>query len=492
MANAHEYVTESQGSHDVMQMFMVAAPAWLGSAVIHGVIILMMMQIQWSVGGDVEKRPVQASIKEELAEVIEQAPEPEKPQIEETVVDDLAPSDSEETTETAATGGSVVDDNEMDQPVGNAPGFNVPGFNEGEPDEAPPLQIAKLALGEAGAPGHFHGIYGSRGGSGKRKALIRHGGTKQSENTVVDTIGWLARVQEADGRWDSVKWGAGGNVDPAVTGLALLAFLGHGETDGKESKYRDTVRRALEWLDKQSPAGTWDNTFYTQGICTMALCEAYGLTRSEKWGKAAQRALDFLTTNMNPNGGWDYGGNNPAKVDTSVTGWCMMAMKSGIASELKVSPQSIEAIKKWLRESVNADGTTGYTKNIGAQGSSGGTPPMTAVAVLGKLFFGWPRDSEELQKGLNYLSKQGPNIQNEYYYYYGTLCMFQAGGALWDQWNKALREPLIAAQVKNRGPEFDGSWDPTGTFGAQGGRVYQTAMAVFTLEVYYRFLPVLK
>jgi len=34
-----------------------------------------------------------------------------------------------------------------------------------------------------------------------------------------------------------------------------------------------------------------------------------------------------------------------------------------------------------------------------------------------------------------------------------------------------------------------GSWDPDPVWGGHGGRVYATAMAALTLEVYYRHIP---
>ncbi|HBN74959.1 MAG TPA: hypothetical protein DD473_03875, partial [Planctomycetaceae bacterium] len=74
-----------------------------------------------------------------------------------------------------------------------------------------------------------------------------------------------------------------------------------------------------------------------------------------------------------------------------------------------------------------------------------------------------------------------------YYWYYGTLAMYQFGGEEWNQWNGQVRELLIAKQRK-QGP-LAGSWNPDGPWGGYGGRIYSTALATLSLEVYYRFLP---
>lgn len=470
--------TEEIGSHeqgtDVMQTLLIKAPSWLGSAVVHAVILLIFTQIQWT--GRTDKDPtVEARIKEPELEQVEEEEEPERPEVPEDpeIVDSrLPPADV-----------TFIPDVEMEQPD-----VDVPGFNELEPDEDPPLAIAKLALGTEGAAGHFHGVWNSRGGSGRKKSLLRFGGSRRSEETVNHAFGWLARVQEADGHWDCTKWGGGGH-DAAVTGLALLAFLGHGETD-REGKYRLTVRKSLEWLERnQNNDGGWPGNFYTQGICTMAVCEAYGMTRNPAWKKMAQSAINNLCANQNPKGAWDYGGNNPERVDTSVTGWCVMGVKSGVAAGLDVPSEAIERIKNWLRTSVNAQGLTGYAGTPGT--AYGGSAPMTAAATLCRQFMGWERDHPDMEKALAYL-KGKANLQNMYHTYYMTLVMFQAGGEFWDDYNKAFRDPLIDKQVRGRGPQFDGSWDTGIQYGQQGGRVYSTAMSVFCLEIYYRFLPVLK
>jgi hypothetical protein len=76
---------------------------------------------------------------------------------------------------------------------------------------------------------------------------------------------------------------------------------------------------------------------------------------------------------------------------------------------------------------------------------------------------------------------------DEYYWYYGTLAMYQYGGPEWEQWNDSLRDLLVADQL-DAGPHA-GSWEPRGVWGRYGGRIYQTALSTLCLEVYYRFLP---
>jgi hypothetical protein len=65
--------------------------------------------------------------------------------------------------------------------------------------------------------------------------------------------------------------------------------------------------------------------------------------------------------------------------------------------------------------------------------------------------------------------------------------MHHMGGAQWDKWNSALRDLLMSLQ--SGGGHEAGSWAPLGGHDQQGGRLYTTALAACTLEVYYRHLP---
>jgi hypothetical protein len=114
---------------------------------------------------------------------------------------------------------------------------------------------------------------------------------------------------------------------------------------------------------------------------------------------------------------------------------------------------------------------------------------------------GVPRTNALMIKQANFLAQNPPDWegqargpQNSYYWYYGTLAMFQMGGKHWKGWNTAMKKCLLPNQRKG-GPmdgtdkDVDGSWDPKGYFDATGGRVYATATNALSLEIYYRYLP---
>jgi hypothetical protein len=62
------------------------------------------------------------------------------------------------------------------------------------------------------------------------------------------------------------------------------------------------------------------------------------------------------------------------------------------------------------------------------------------------------------------------------------------GGPWWERWNPAMKEVIL--DLQRHGGHLAGSWDPDPNWiGGVGGRVYATAIAVLTLEIYYRVMP---
>lgn len=350
----------------------------------------------------------------------------------------------------------------------------------------------------------------------ERNAASR-GATAGSERAVELGLDFLARHQSPDGRWTLDKFNndrpgyesaglAQMQSDTAATGLALLAYFGAGYTH-LDGKYRVPVGSALDFLvSNQKPDGDLFTTgspyvwLYSHGIASIALCEAYGMTRDPRLREPAQRALNFIVAAQHPTqGGWRYSPQRES--DTSVSGWQMMALKSGELSGLTVPRTTYDRLSGWL-DLAQAGGQQGsrYVYLPASRQLQQRSPSMvmTAEALLMRLYLGWERDDPRLIAGADYLLANLPRYgtpnqptRDAYYWYYATQVMFQVQGPHWETWNAQLREMLVDSQVQEG--FLAGSWDPVDPlpdrWGRQAGRVYVTAMHLLMLEVYYRHLP---
>lgn len=145
--------------------------------------------------------------------------------------------------------------------------------------------------------GSGHGSFGLRGGSGRKLMVKRHGGSPATESAVDRALQWLAYHQEPDGHWDCDKYQGEKPYDAAMTGLALLAFLGAGHTE-KTGVWKENVIRAVTWLksqQKEDGAIHLGRSGYCESITALALAEAAGMGNMPETRKAAQRAIDYCT-----------------------------------------------------------------------------------------------------------------------------------------------------------------------------------------------------
>jgi hypothetical protein len=266
-----------------------------------------------------------------------------------------------------------------------------------------------------------------------------------------------------------------------------LPFLGAGYTH-KDGKYQETVKRGLRYLignmNVNAKGGSLIDVgnMYAHGVATIALTEAYGMTQDPGLKQPAQYALNHIINNQSSSGGWGYtGGGN----DTSVAGWQAIALKSGDMAYLRVPPNTVEGIRRFL-DGVQADSGAHYGYNAPASGRIA----TTAIGLLCRMYTGWPNNHPALGRGVQFVSQTGPSTGNMYYNYYATQVMFQytsGEGPVWKKWNNVMRDFLIQTQAK-QGHEA-GSWT-VGSFHSSGGRVYSTSMAAMVLEIYYRHMPV--
>ena len=334
----------------------------------------------------------------------------------------------------------------------------------------------------------------------RSQLAIREGGTIESEAAVTRALKWLDAHQNSDGSWSLHRFDQAGDChgrcgdagrvesDTSATALALLPFLGAGQTHLR-GDYNLTVARGLRWLmDQQKPdgdlRGQGGGNMYAHGQTAIVLCEAYALSRTENLRDPAQRAINFIVQAQHPEGGWRYAPGQPG--DLSVVGWQVMALRSAQMAYLNVPPEVFAKATRFLGQ-VQTEPKKGLYDYMPGQNP---TPAMTAEGLLCRQYSGWRQNNPQLRAGVDWLRLGNlPRREhvNMYYWYYGTQVMHHMGGEPWDEWNNALRDVLVSLQATS-GHEA-GSWAPGGGHDATGGRLYMTALAACTLEVYYRHMP---
>jgi hypothetical protein len=315
------------------------------------------------------------------------------------------------------------------------------------------------------------------------KVLESLGGDDETEKAVQRSLKWLAANQEANGHWSMVKHGGEASHDVAATGMALLCFFGWGATHTEDGPYQQATRRAIDWLlVTMKPNGDLrSKDMYDQGIATMALTEAYGLTKDERLLEPAIKAVDFiLKAQHKQTGGWRYGPNQPG--DTSVFGWQLMALKSAEMAGLEIPETAFAGADTWLKKVGGGQhaGLYGYENRNASRG-------MTAEGMFCRQLLGLAPTHPMMRESAGYLKTQLTQANDPYYDYYGTLALYQHQGPIWDEWNTRMKQ-LVMAKQRTDGSAA-GSWNPCGPHANRFGRVVTTAMYTLSLEVYYRYLP---
>ena len=374
--------------------------------------------------------------------------------------------------------------------VAAAPPADASSGTAAAPTETPPLLPA---------------AYADRVGPRRAAAAAARGGSQETERAVQSALAWLAAAQSSDGRWNAARHGggversvqghhrhgAGAKSDHGVTGLALLALLGAGNTH-REGAYAETVDRGIRFLiERQRPDGSLSGeaeffaALYCHGMATIALAECCAMTGDAALRPPLDRAVRHTLAMQSPaTGGWRYAAGD--RGDTSQLGWQVMVLSSGRNAGIAGLEQA-EGRARLFLQSVSSGRDGGL-----ASYRAGERPnvAMTAEALVCRLFLGMPADHPVVGEAVEMIMRSPPDAAspNAYTWYYATLAMFHAGGPQWDRWNQQLQAALLPLQ-RRESSGLDGSWDPDPVWGGHGGRVYATAMAAMTLEVYYRHLP---
>lgn len=404
--------------------------------------------------------------------------------------------------------------------------FDAASFGEG----------AGIKGGGIGPPGAVRGnSLGSRlDGGSRRRALKKYGGSKETEDALEKALKYLASKQNADGSWGGNESRKTGDV-VALSSLALLAFLGHGEHYG--SLYGDTLKRGADFLVRcaDAPGVEQVGKGFGHAILSYALAEGLAVTGDVKIRPVLEKRVTALVNHQNALGGYslnyDASPANPlsdddlAKMkeeerrvarqilageptcDLSLLGWHAQALTSAKTAGISI-PNLDECLKKVAGALIQVHQAKegGFSQGVNARRFEA-EETMTPVGVLSTQLLGLGK-SKTAKRALQSLydvkdNKTGkvllpaPKWKNSgdafplYRWYYQTQMLFQITegmGEYWQSWNENLKKELTGNQ------QADGSW----TVGADNSfrlkskdelSYYATSMAALMLEVYYRYLP---
>ncbi len=450
--------------------------------------------------------------------------------------------------------------------------------NDGAAEAAPLAEIGESAPSEIGGGVPF---YSATGTTKARTAAARRRGapgregdvTDESEDAVERGLDWLARHQFPDGGWSfdltaddsngrggacegcsnsaATSASVGGHsylqkLHPsrnAATAIALLPFLGAGYDHVKKNKYQTAVASGLRFLSyraKRTENGIDFRDFapgadlkaagssYVQALAVITICEAFEMTGDEALRPLAEGGLELIVAGQLNDGGWRYlypgdvGFHPNAPGDTSVLGWQLMALKSGVSAGFALKPSIAYRVGNFLDSIMEKNGRSyRYIKIIEEPISKRwGT---TAVGVLAREYVGatpgtpvldagaeqiadWIDDANAIwkkaakgsrgERGKTYFCDDR-FIHNLYFSYYAALALHHYGGKLWSERFAKLRDFLVATQVRGGGLSAAvgvddcerGSWLFYDVYMNDGGRLLNTALAVLILETPYRYLP---
>ncbi len=319
--------------------------------------------------------------------------------------------------------------------------------------------------------------------------------TDRCEKAIEKGCAWLAKHQKRTGDVQAGDAGYGSGYPVAMTSLAGMAWLAHGDTPTK-GKYARNVRSAIEYLLHCAKVGTprgficsaGESSIHAHGFAMLFLAECLGSDADpdleQKIKEALKAAITITNKAQSDMGGWYYTpdkGNDEGSTTITQVQALRACRNAGLAVPVSVIKKAV----KYIEKSVCPDGGIAYTAR---NGGSGSCAAITAAAVA-VLYDAGEYDSPIAKKALQYCkthinARDGGTAGGHYFYAHLYLAQanWQAGAATpktWDDYYPKIRDELCSRQ------QGDGSWEGDGV-----GRVYGTAIATTILAIPFEHVPI--
>ena len=330
--------------------------------------------------------------------------------------------------------------------------------------------------------------FAARRAVGQVKEVLPKHVTPEALKAVTKGLDYLMAQQSDDGSWST----GGGQAYPvAMTGLAGMAFLAHGNSPTR-GKYSRSVQGAVEFLVRcATPTGlitgpAQDNgiPMHGHGFALMFLASVYGMITKESLrrqvAETVRKAVALTSQGQSGDGGWTYipGGGDEGSVTVTQVQGLRAAQNAGFLVPRTV----IEEAASYLDKCRTPEGGIQYSLR------SGGGPrlPISAAAVA-TLYNAGQFDNPIATDCLKYVWGQFRASQDWnkggghafYTHLYAAQGFYMAGDEYWDAYFPATRDQLIAMQGG------DGSWNGDGI-----GQIFGTSIAVIILQLPFKYLPV--
>ena len=326
---------------------------------------------------------------------------------------------------------------------------------------------------------------------------------------------WLANNQGKEGNWET--------KDLGLVSLGALAFLSAGNTP-ETGKYRENVRRALDYvLANAKPSGMLNITgnrrdMYNHGLATFVLTQAYGMSNDKRLGRTLRKAVKLIIDVQCKDGGWDYKGIRQARGhDLSLAVMQAKALRGsmdiGIHIPRETIALAITSVQGYYRKSGKPDDLAArygwreeearYPGRFTYNGGSGTTAMAAAGAVCLQEFgkYGDYRIRRSMNGVLDDIKTRmkvtpGKMPFDAYTMLYVSQALYQMGGKLWQDGYPLIRKAIVDTQArKSRDNTLadgsHGSWSGS-RVGGKSGQLFGTSVAVFTLNIPNRYLPILQ
>jgi hypothetical protein len=336
---------------------------------------------------------------------------------------------------------------------------------------------------------------------------------KEYRATVQKGLDWLKKNQNADGSWS----GVGGQYAVSMTALGGMAMLMEGSTL-REGKYRDSVRKAADWLMSRTQAnGLIGNPavhneggryMYGHGFGMLFLASLVGEEDNEKRRKdlikILEKAAKYTFDAQTIRGGWGYVSSKDSNSfdEGSVTITQLQGLRAARNAGVIVPGDAIKKAIGYLKDATTEQGDVIYSLTTRSKAIS---PALTAAAICCGFSAG-EYDSPLVKKWFKYCHtaigfpgdgrRQG---HDEYTHYYFSQAVYvlgedrwakmfpdtRAGDALtWKTWRKALFDHLKNTQ------SADGSWSSGNWTAQRVGPVYVTAVYICVMQLDKATLPI--